>query len=222
MLQRGQPSPWIGVSLAGIRVDAAPCKGCVVELPAGTTPVPLIVILHGDREHAPAAAARWHAAVRQRGWALLALQCPADLGCTDSFWKWDGDPSWVRDQVAAVAATRAIDPHRIYLVGWSGGASYIGAHATAWTTFAAIVIHGGGMAPADPACAAHGPPVYFLVGDKNPLHALAKELRDYFETCKHEVTWELVPGADHAREEAVLTPKKAGAILDWLAARASK
>lgn len=210
----------VGIALGGIRVDAAPCKGCVLDVPTSTTPVPLVVVLHGDRERATAAAARWHAAVQHRGWALLALQCPADLGCGDSFWKWDGDPSWVRDQVAAVVAAHSIDTRRIYLVGWSGGASYIGWRATAWTgLFAALVIHGGGMAPAEATCVDHGRPVYFLVGDHNPLHRLAKQLRDYFETCKHEVMWDLVPGADHAREDAALTSKKAAAILDWLDAR---
>lgn len=211
------------VTLAATRVDAAACKGCVVELPPGNDPVPLVVVLHGDRELAPAAAARWHAAVKRRGWALLALQCPTDLGCKDSFWKWDGDPSWVHDQVAALATRRAIDPHRIFVVGWSGGASYLGWRATAWAdVFAAIVIHGGGMPPSSDDCATHGPPVYFLVGDKNPLHALAEHLRDYVEACHQEVTWDLVRGADHGREEAALTPRKASAILDWLEARPLK
>ena len=65
----------------------------VFEAPAGKDPVPLVVVLHGDREHAPAAAARWHSAVKNKGWALLALECPADQGCKDSWWRWDGDPT---------------------------------------------------------------------------------------------------------------------------------
>jgi poly(3-hydroxybutyrate) depolymerase len=192
----------------------------VVELPAGKDPVPLVVVLHGDREHAAAAAARWHAAVKKRGWALLALDCPTDAGCKDSFWKWDGEPSWVFDKVAALAKQRAIDPAHVYLVGWSGGASYIGYRVQAWSShFAAVVIHGGGMVPASADCPDPGLPAYFLVGDRNPLHDLAKRLRAYFDGCKQDVTWDLVRGADHGREEAALTAKKASAILDWLAAR---
>src|SRR5579862_1765049 len=103
----------------------ASCKGCTLELPETTDPVPLVVVLHGDREPASAAAARWRPATTQHGWALLALQCPTELGCKGSWWQWDGDPSWVRDQVTAAATQHAIDPARIYLVGWSGGASYI-------------------------------------------------------------------------------------------------
>lgn len=192
----------------------------VIDLPPGADPVPLVVVLHGDRQHAAAAAARWRRPVARRGWALLALDCPVKEGCKDSFWKWDGDPGWVFDQVAAVAKRRAIDPARIYLVGWSGGASYIGWRATAWSqVFAAVVLHGGGMPPAAATCPDRALPVYFLVGNKNPLHRLARELRAYFDACHEDVTWDLVAGADHAAEEAALTPRKAGAILDWLAAR---
>jgi poly(3-hydroxybutyrate) depolymerase len=201
-------------------VLAAPARADVIDLPAGTDPVPLIVVLHGDREHAISAAARWRHAVDERGWAMLALDCPSELGCKDSWWGWNGEPSYVLDQVAAVAKQRAIDPARIYLVGWSGGATYIGQHTPAWgRTFAAVVIHGGGTPPVDADCPAQATPAYFLVGDKNPAHRLARDLRAYFEACQQEVMWDLVHGADHASEEAALTSKKAATILDWLAAR---
>jgi polyhydroxybutyrate depolymerase len=171
--------------------------------------LPLLVVLHGDREHGSDAAARWRGAVQEHGWALLALDVPKG----NSWWQWNGDPQWVIDQVAAV---KGIDRKRVYLVGWSGGATYIGMHAQAWSgTFAAVVLHGGGMAPSDDACT--DLPAYFLVGDKNPLHRLANDLRTYFDGCKDEVVWDLVKGADHAHEEAALTRKKANAILDWLA-----
>ena len=184
----------------------------VIELPPGTQPVPLVVVLHGDREHAPAAAARWRSAVKQRGWALLALDCPTELGCKDSWWKWDGDPAWVIERIAKVKNQVAIS--KVILVGWSGGASYIGAHAPAWPVDA-IVIHGGGMAPASADCGDTPARVYFLVGDKNPLHQLARSLRDYFATCKREVVWDVVKGADHEHEATALTAKKAGMILEW-------
>jgi len=201
-------------------VTSAATAAPVFEAPPGKDPVPLVVILHGDREHAPAAAARWRAAVKKQGWALLALECPTDLGCEDSWWKWNGDPAWIGNQVDAVAKQRAIDPARVYLVGWSGGASYIGYRARAWSSrFAAVVFHGGGMAPSDSDCPDPALPAYFLVGDRNPLHKLAKELRAYFDTCKQDVTWDLVKGGDHAKEESALTAAKARAILGWLASR---
>jgi poly(3-hydroxybutyrate) depolymerase len=196
--------------------DKAPCKSCTLDVPAkADKPTPLIVLLHGDRQAASTLATWWKKAALARGWAVLSLQCPKDKGCKDSYWQWDGEPQWVFDQVAAVPK---IDPAHIYLVGWSGGASWMGYRAQAWSSvFAAIVIHGGGVPPRDEGCTKL--PVYFLVGDKNPLHYIAVQLRDYFDACKTDVTWDLVPKADHEGEENALAKKREG-ILDWLAARA--
>lgn len=188
----------------------------VLELPKGDDAVPLVVVLHGDREHAKPAAARWQKAVAKKGWALLAIDCPHELGCVDSWWQWDGDPSYVLGKIADVKKQRAIST--VALVGWSGGASYIGWRAKEWTGIDRIVIHGGGMAPSSEVCAKILVPVYFLVGDRNPLHKLAIALRDHFLACKQEVTWDLVSGADHPHEEAALTPVKAKTILDWMVA----
>lgn len=99
----------VAIALSATSAVAAPCTDCVFWAPAGKDPAPLLVVLHGDREHASAAAARWRAAAKKKGWALLALECPTKLGCKDSFWKWNGDPSWVHEQIEAVAADRAID-----------------------------------------------------------------------------------------------------------------
>ncbi|MCX5745406.1 MAG: hypothetical protein NT062_23250 [Proteobacteria bacterium] len=199
-----------------------PCTGCTLDAPttrAAASKIPMLVVLHGDRERASVAAARWRAATTKRGWALLSLQCPKEQGCKDSWWAWDGDPAWIASRVAVVREQLGIDPARIYLAGWSGGASYIGLHASAWTpTFAGLVIHGGGLAPSEAACPAEGHPVraYFLVGDANPLHRLARELRAWFVGCHQEHVWDVVPKGDHDREDRALDAKKARAILDWL------
>jgi len=207
------------LALPALPASAGPCRGCIFDAPSQTSdPVPLIVVLHGDREHAPAAAARWKKAVLARGWALLALECPSPL---DSWWQWGGEASWVVDRIADSTGTTAIDRDRIYLVGWSGGASYIGERASRWTsTFAAVVLHGGGVPPFDATCPSRSLPAYFLVGDRNPLHRLAVDLRDYFVDCKQDVTWDLVAGGDHGKEEDALSRKKADVILDWMAAHA--
>lgn len=201
-----------------------PCAGCTLDVYGDrAAPMPLLVVLHGDRERASTAASRWRAAARQRRWALLSLQCPAGEQCQASWWQWNGDPRWVSDRVAEVAAQVPIDRERTYVAGWSGGATYLGLRAAAWhATFAAVVLHGGGMEPREeaPACPARTLPAYFLVGNGNPLHELARDLRDYFVRCKQDVQWDLIPGADHAKEALALDAKRALGVLDWLAARA--
>jgi poly(3-hydroxybutyrate) depolymerase len=214
--------------VALILVTLAALVGALVTPPLGKTEihkasaksdaVPLIVALHGDREDSSDTKRRWKAAVEARGWELLALDCPKELGCEGGSWyRWNGDPKWLRDQVREVTRDKHIDTHRIYLVGWSGGATYIGKHIQAWPQmFAAVVIHGGGVPPRDDTCPDRRFPAYFLVGDKNPAHGGAKRLRSYFDSCHQEVVWDLQPGANHPKEDEALTQEKADRILRWL------
>jgi len=214
----------LALAHAATAAVAPPCERCTLDVPRQLDhdhpgPVPLLVVLHGDREAATAATRRWRAAALARGWVLLGLQCPTQEGCKDSWWKWDGDPAWLLAQIAKVEASVAIDPKRVYLVGWSGGATYLGRHAQAWeATIAALVFHGGGHQPSEAECVGRLP-AYFLVGDRNPLHELMKDLRAYFDRCGQDVAWDLVRGGDHDKEERALDRAKALAILDWLAAR---
>ncbi len=203
-----------------VRADPAPpCKSCTLDVPR-TIPdggAPLLVVLHGDREKASSAAARWRAATTAKGWVLLSLQCPVDLGCKDSWWQWGGDLGFLRQMIDKVADTTKIDRTKIGLVGWSGGASFIGANARYLKdTYAGFVFHGGGMDADEDGCTPYKQRAYFLVGDKNPLHKLAIAVRERFDRCGSKAVWDVIKGGDHWAEERTLDRKKATAILDWL------
>ena len=182
---------------------------------ASADPLPLVVVLHGDTDSAHERADKWRDAVLARGWALLSLHCPTELGCEGGSWyRWARGARWVREQVSDVVEQIAVDTSRIYLVGWSGGATFIGQHLQEWPSmFAAAVIHGGGVPPRAMGCPDRSFAMYFLVGDRNPDHDYAKRLRRFAQVCHQAVTWDLLPGADHAKEDAALTPAKADRIL---------
>lgn len=218
-----------------------PCAGCRAVVPAGATSgrkVPILVALHGDWGVSTLDLMRaWEPHALSRGVGVLSLTCPKELGCRGSYWRWNGDPSWVMSQVVALSRTRqiAIDMSRVYLAGWSGGASYMGMHAAELSrSFAALVYHGGGVAPSTDDCAASASglraskrdddssgapkkaaPVLFLVGSGNPLHHLARQLRTYHEGCHDEVSFRLLPGAQHEEEWRALA-SRGGPIVDWL------
>ncbi len=214
----------VGVSRPASAESLPGCEGCVlypVTTPDASLGSPLLVTLHGDIDHAPTTAARWRVAAKERGVIVLGIECPRALGCDKgSFWRWNGAPAYLEKQVEAVRAKYPLDARRIYLSGWSGGASYMGWHASRLPKiFAALVHHGGGVAPNRANCPSEKTPVYFLVGAQNPLHKLAQDLRDYYTHCGHEVKWDLVPNAGHPEELAALDTARAGRILDWLVAR---
>jgi poly(3-hydroxybutyrate) depolymerase len=210
----------IAVALRADRAQLGPHRAHVVEAATeGDDAAPLLVVLHGNNESADQRAARWRDAAERHGWKLLALDCPKQLGCDSQrrWYTWNGDPSWVRDQVRALAARTRIDMSRVYLAGWSGGATYIGKKLPGWESmFAGIVIHGGGVPPSDDDCPTRRLPAYFLVGDKNPTHGATRRLREYLERCDQDVRWDLIPGANHPKEDEALTPEKAAEILQWL------
>jgi poly(3-hydroxybutyrate) depolymerase len=203
---------------------AAPCRGCTLDAPSTRTDeLPLLVTLHGDREHASSAAEKWRAAALARGFVVLSLECPADHGCSDGKWYMANlAPAWVSEQIDMVARDLPIDRTRRYLAGWSGGASYAGMNAPAWDgVVSAVVYHGGGQPPlGSEACPPGHVPAYFLVGDANPAHAAAQKLKNYLTRCNQPVTWDLLPGAGHKGEADALDRAKADRILTWLDAQA--
>ena len=200
-------------------IDAV-CSGCRVAWPTAAEPAPLLVVLHGDGQSAAAVYARWRPWAEARGVAIFAPACPASAGCKGSWWRWDGDPAWLRGAIDRLAEAHPIDRDRIWALGWSGGASYLGWRTQAFErTFAAIVFHGGGVPPADDACPATPASVLFLSGDRNPLHYLAVDLRRHYEACGQAVDWRLLHGADHEAEWAALDAHTGGAIFDWLATK---
>lgn len=205
---------------ARMRSTNEPCTDCVAITPSSQTPSPLLVVLHGDSGITPSdLASKWDRFAAPRDVAVLALACPKDRGCKGSWWQWDGDPSWIGAQVDALSAKHPIDRSRMYLAGWSGGASYIGMRTQAFEkTFAGLVIHGGGLRPRTDGCAATKTPVAFLYGTANPLHDLAERLHAHYETCGSDVRTTLLPKADHAAELRALDTH-GDAIMEWLVSR---
>lgn len=196
-----------------------PCDGCTLALPADTAePIPLLVVLHGDRGKATTWASRWREAALERGMGVLALQCPEELGCKDAIWyMWEGDAKWVIEQIDKLGHEVKLDRSKVYLAGFSGGASFIGQRIRTWAGFAGLVFHAGAMGPSDGRCLKPTPPTYFLVGELNQYHSTQKLVRNFLEGCRAKVRWDLLKKGDHDDEERALTPKKAGQILDWLA-----
>jgi poly(3-hydroxybutyrate) depolymerase len=112
-----------------------------VSAPSITTPAPMLLLLHGSGSHGLYLAQAWKDVADREGIVLLAPDSlHPDIG-------WDlrtDGPDYIRAVIAQVTASHAVDPHRIYVFGQSGGAVYalqLGMLESEF--FAAVAIHAG-------------------------------------------------------------------------------
>lgn len=226
-------------AVAGPRISTGwPCPGCILELPASyrsTRPTPLLVVLHGD-EGAPAAIASVFGPVTaDRDVIMFAPQCPTALGCrlpdgsagsTNSWWGWlqyspTYDDSWLGRQIARIEGAYDVDRSREYLLGWSGGADYLGWYALEDSSrFAGAAFVAGGV-PYHPSCPTTHLAAYFLLGSADPRYQSGQPLavKSILARCGDPTKVVVIPGASHTATMLDLSTRRyAAAILDWLMA----
>ena len=208
----------LDLSAAPRRDGPAPCRDCVLAVP--DHPAGLLVVLHGDDTGASAAFVDWRDAARRADLALLAPQCPSDRGCEGSWWRWaisaQHDPEWLDTQIAAVASATRID--RIYVAGFSGGASYLASWAPAHAGAISRVAFVSGGYPATDRCPAHPLSTLFLIGGADPMiDPHVRPLAAWLRTCANvELTWRVVPRLGHGAMHAALRNGRAAEVVRWL------
>jgi hypothetical protein len=215
----------VGTPAPTVRADERdfPCEGCVVVGERGGAPKPLLVVLHGDEGGPSRVASVWTSLAKTRGVVAFFPNCPRKEGCTTgSFWRWNGEPSWLLGQVSTLEAAYGVDPDRRYIAGWSGGTTYLTFRFASWfPTFAAVSLTGGGARGGSGCFVGAGGEcgrVLYRMGAKNPLFDLADRARAEIEACGHAVEWKVLPGLDHEGEWAAYV-RDADGVLDWLLAR---
>ena len=196
----------------------AACRDCVLVVPEH--PIGLLVVLHGDDAGASEAFLDWRDAAKHARLALLAPQCPADRGCSGSWWRWalsaQHDPAWLDAQIATVTSAAQID--RVYLAGFSGGASYLASWAPAHAGPISRVAFVSGGYPATDRCPARPLSTLFLIGSDDPMiDPYVRPLAEWLRTCANvDVTWRLVPRLGHAAMHAGLRKGRAAEVVTWL------
>lgn len=197
---------------------AAPCRDCVLAVPDHA--VGLLVVLHGDDTGASEAFLDWRDAARHAHLALLAPQCPADHGCSGSWWRWalsnQHDPAWLDDQIATVSRAAQLD--RVTLAGFSGGASYLASWAPVHAGSISRVAFVSGGYPATDRCPARPLSALFLIGSDDPMiDPYVRPLAEWLRTCpKADLTWRVVPRLGHAAMHAALRKGRAAEVVTWL------
>lgn len=193
------------------------CKGCLL-LTSGPAEdaLPLVVVLHGDEGHPRKVAEAW-AALAERGLCegqlckgsapsdqrlrVFLPSCPRAEGCLGSYWRWGHSPDWLFARIDEVSARYALESNRVYVAGWSGGATYLGMTAEAFSSrVSGLSLVGGGAPSQEPCLETSCVSVDYLMGDANPLFELARNTRDRLSECGHPLRWQELAHADHAAE----------------------
>jgi poly(3-hydroxybutyrate) depolymerase len=162
------------------------------------TPAPLIVLLHGSGRNGLSLVEKWKDLAAKEGIIIVG---PDALN--SAVWSSPVDgPDFLRDLVEQLKSKYAIDPHRVYLFGHSGGAVfalYMSLFESQY--FAATAIHAGALAKNDPAIAVakRKIPVAMFVGTKDPLFPLANVRGTRDDLTKQGFAADLteIPGHDH-------------------------
>jgi predicted esterase len=202
-----------------------PCTSCYFRLPPtadAAQPTPLLVVLHGDLGDVERMVHMWKRAADEQGVALLALRCPRDRGCSNSWWRWylssQHDEAWLSEQIQAVQARTPIDRARIYAAGYSGGASYLGFYVPTHPRQFAAASHIAGGANFVRSCPLCKTPVHFLIGGQDPMLGMYTDpLRRWYEACQgHELVWEMLPGVTHDAIVPIVQASRGKQLLRWL------
>jgi predicted esterase len=220
--EASSPAPKDGPT--GVRKDF-PCTSCLVDIPTSYTPgtkAPLVVILHGDGGTAGAGLNEMGQVTRPAGAILFSPACPS---CPeDSWWRWlenqEGsrhDPKWLINQIDAISAEYDIDERRMYFMGVSGGADYLGWWApTYYDKVAAVGLVVGGaqyVTKCPPASCKYG--TYFISGTGDFSRGYVIPAENWYLSCGHEVEERVEQGVGHAGFDLLVQYGYNQRLWDW-------
>jgi poly(3-hydroxybutyrate) depolymerase len=167
---------------------------------AGTSPAPLIVLLHGSYSDGGDIAARWVELARREGFIVAAPDARERRA-----WQLraDGLP-FMRALIEVVAAQHALDPRRIYLFGHSGGAVYaLTLSMLESELYAATAVYAGTWRSrkefAALRYARRAIPVALFIGDRDRFFSVqsARRTQQALSNAGHRTSLVVLPGRTH-------------------------
>lgn len=173
-----------------------------VYVPKGVTsssPVPLIVLLHGSNHVGLSLAEKWNDLAEREGVIIVAPDS-ADA----SYWSVPGDgPQFLHELVEAIKTKYPINAKRVYLFGHSGGAVFallMSLYESEY--FAATAIHAGALDQESTALidlAKRRTPIHIQVGTVDGFFPLTtvRATRDLLNSRGFPVQLVELPGHDH-------------------------
>ena len=162
-------------------------------------PAPLLVLLHGSGHNGLSLVDKWKDLANKEGVIIAGPD-----STNPESWKTPMDgPDFLRDLISELQSKYAIDQHRLYLFGHSGGAVfalYMALFESEY--FAAVAVHAGALSPKDTSIVAATKrkiPIYLAVGTVDPLFPLTdvRATRDMLNKNGFNAQLTEIKGHDH-------------------------
>jgi poly(3-hydroxybutyrate) depolymerase len=164
-----------------------------------STPMPLIVLLHGSGRDGKSLLTHWEGLGNTEGLILVGAEATVREG-------WDmrkDGPDFLYDLVESVKSRSSVDPKRVYLFGHSAGAVHaLGMAVLESEYFAAVAVHAGVIDSSNVPFIERAPrktPVGLWVGTRDPQFPVeaVRRTRDALTTHGFSVQLVEIPGHTH-------------------------
>ena len=164
-----------------------------------SSPVPLVVMLHGSNRTGNSLVEKWKELAKKEGFIIAGPDATNLRGWNAPL---DG-PDFLRDLVEELKTKYPINPRRVYLFGHSAGAIFaLEMSLLESQYFAATAVHAGALAPEDKSwvdLAKRKIPIFIQVGEHDEYFPpqMVRETRDVLHTAGFPIELTEIKGHDH-------------------------
>lgn len=169
--------------------------------------IPLLLALHGDEGTPDYIYSVFKGLQGTSGGAYVLAAPKAPYGGGSWYQATSQHESFIDQVIVELLGSYNIDQDRIWITGWSGGATFLGYYAIKrQDILAAVVYHmggggGGSYSPPPNSCKIPG---RFVIGSADFLYSLARKQHDTMKANGHDVTWIELPGVGHDFQQSTL------------------
>ncbi len=171
--------------------------------------IPLLLALHGDEGKPNYIHSSFRSLQQTTGGAFILVSPRAPYGGGSWYKSTSNHRDFVDAVIQKVLASYNIDQDRVWITGWSGGATFLGYYAIKrQDILAAVTFYMGGgsggysYSPPAGSCKIPG---RFVIGSKDFLFNLASKTYNSLKQKGHDVTWIELPGVGHKFQKSTLS-----------------
>ena len=196
----------------GETTGSAGAGSYIISVPSAYSPanaMPLLIALHGDEGKPDYIHWSFRGLQQTTNGAFILVSPRAPFGGGSWYKSTNNHRDFVDAVIQKVLSSYNVDQDRIWITGWSGGASFLGYYAVKRQDILATVTFymGGGVgsytyAPPAGSCKI---PARIVIGTKDFLYKMASKSRDILKAQGHEVAWVVLPGVGHNFQKSTLS-----------------